>query len=149
MEESLSHFTPVKNGKAGELLYKWDTEEGLSFFIALIISPKSLKNCFMVEIACSTSGSLPRKLIFQSPDPRRKNVRYRLPIFWANEWSNATEPWWWIGERPSLEQLMEEGGLLEHKCDIRRETAKQVDDAVAKIKKFALPFFEDVRSIQV
>jgi hypothetical protein len=158
MQEELPQFASVKSKHAipGDLLYVWNFSQGLKFHIYLEISQKSYQDSFTVELACS-AADFPFNHAALGPTPQKDgSVRFRLPQLYRDEWRPKTgwEPWWWIGP-PMVPQdvtskaveravagkrpLMDEGMPIEQALPL---VQPQVQDAIDRIKRFGIPFFE-------
>jgi hypothetical protein len=141
----------------GGLLYKWQHSPDLSCFVYLQISQKMYQDCFMVEIACS-KGEFPIHLVaFDPNEVRDGSVRFRLPELYRDEWRQRSRrvPWWWIGPEITPKEITAramarvDSGALPEKNEgmlpIDRAlplVEPQVQDAVDRIKRFGIPFFQ-------
>jgi hypothetical protein len=158
MKQEFSQFSPIEPTDAllGGLLYQWPRARNLTCYIYLQISAKDYQDSFMVELSCSR-GEFPINLVAFGPsDIRDGCVRFRLPELYRQEWSHKSRrvPWWWIrppvipqevtakaveratvGKRP----LIDEGMPIEQALPL---VEPQVQDAIDRIKRFGIPFFE-------
>lgn len=139
----------------GGLLYKWQRAQNVSCFVYLQISAK-MQDSFMVELSCS-EGEFPLNLVAHGPnDVREGSVRFRLPELYREEWAAKTRrvPWWWIGPPTAPEEvtskavaravagkrpLVDEGMPIEGALPL---VEPQVRDAIDRLKRFGIPFFE-------
>src|SRR5882762_1591934 len=160
MQEELPQFAPVKSKQVlpGDLLYVWSFSQAQKFYIYLRISQKSHQDSFTVELA-SSSADFPFSHAALGPTPQKDgSLRFRLPQLYRDEWRPRTgwEPWWWIGppivpkevtskavaravagKRP----LTDQGMPIEQALPL---VEPQVQDAIDRIKRFGLPFFEQL-----
>jgi hypothetical protein len=116
-----------------DYIYHWRFCDDLTFFLCLHLSPKSYKDCFMVECAW-TNGIAPPVLCQWYPELREpdflKDGRFRLPQLWRNEWDSKVEPWWDVS------------GPFEQKAK------EESEDAVRKVHDYALPVFLKIAALR-
>jgi hypothetical protein len=154
----LPQFASVKSKQAlpGDQLFVWEFSPDLRFYIYLQINQTPNEDSFTVELACSTSD-FPFSHAALGPTPQKDgSVRFRLPQLYKDEWrpKSAWEPWWWIGEPASAEEVTT-GAIARAKAGTRPLTQDglpldealhlvepQVQDAFQRIKRFGIPFFE-------
>jgi len=143
----------------GLLFRQWFPAE-LSCFIYLQVSAKD--DSFMVELSCS-KGEFPINLVAFGPnDIRGGCVRFRLPELYREEWTQKVRrvPWWWIGPPTVAREvtakaveravagkrpLTDEGMPIEEALPL---VEPQVLDAIDRIKRFGMPFFEQFAQSQ-
>jgi hypothetical protein len=164
MKEGLPEFVPVEPEGAlrGGLLYRWPLSSNLMCYIYLQISAKDYQDSFMVELSCSR-GEFPINLVAFGPsDVREGCVRFRLPELYRQEWVHKSRrvPWWWIGQPIVAEELTSKAleraiagkrPLIDQGMPIQQALPliePQVRDAVDRIKRFGIPFFEQFAKTQ-
>ena len=157
MAQDLPQFVAAETAGAlkGGLLYRWQRTRTLNCYVYLQISAK-MQDSFMVELSCS-AGQFPLNLVAYGPnDIREGSVRFRLPELYREKWAQETRrvPWWWIGPQISSEEvtstaltralarkrpLVDEGMPIEEVLPL---VDQEVRDAVDRIKRFGIPFFD-------
>jgi hypothetical protein len=158
MKQEFPRFAPIgpTGVLSGGLLYRWPRATDLSCYIYLQISAKDYQDWFMVELACSTNGFPIHLSTFGPNDVREGCVRFLLPELYREEWRPKSRriPFWWIGP-PVVPQevtakaveravagkrpLVDEGMPIEQALPL---VEPQVQDAIDRIKRFGIPFFE-------
>jgi hypothetical protein len=160
MRELLPQFLEEKPSGAllGGLLYRWQATKNLNCFVYLQVSQKMYHECFMVELSCSPVEFPLDRVAFDPNDTTGGRVRFRLPELYREEWREKSRrvPWWWIGpeilpgeiaSRATARALS--GSLLdkdEGLLPIEQAlplVEPQVADAVDRVKRFGIPFFQD------
>lgn len=158
MREQLPQFVPAKSKQAmpGDLLYVWDIAKGLRCYVRLQINQKSYEDSFTVELACSTSDFPFTHAALGTSPQKDGSVRFRLPQLYRKEWHSKTawEPQWWIGPPPVPQEvtakaveravagnlrLIDEGIPIEQALPL---VETQVRDAIDRLQRFGIPFFE-------
>jgi hypothetical protein len=141
-------FSKLMNSleSTGADVYVWRFSRDLSFFVYLLPNPKSYHDSFMVELAWS-SGEFPKNAALQHDQELNcvSDGRIRLPVLWREQWASAVEPWWELGSPLSAESSEEFYSEEETRRRLAR-VPETVTDALAKIKQYALPFFERIVS---
>ena len=158
MQAELPQFVPSRSKPVppGDSLYLWNFSRSLKFYVFLQLSPKPKQDSFTVELACS-SGDFPFSHAALGPTPQKDgSVRFRLPQLYRDEWRPKTgwEPWWWIVPRVEPREMTSKAvaravagkrPLTESPVSIEQAfllVEPQVNDAVDRIKRFGVPFFE-------
>ena len=158
MQGELPQFVPSRSKLVppGDSLYLWNFSRSLKFYVFLQISHKPDQDSFTVELACS-SGDFPFSHAALAPTPQKDgSVRFRLPQLCKDEWHPKTgwEPWWWIAPRVEPREITSKAvaravagkrPLIESAVAIEQASLlvePQVNDAVDRIKRFGVPFFE-------
>jgi hypothetical protein len=158
IKEELPQFSAVGSKKClpGDLLYIWSFRPNLNFYIHVQISQKSYQDSFTVELACSTT-SFPFSTAALGPTAQKDGaVRFRLPQLYRDEWRAKTgwEPWWWIGPPIIPEEVTSKAAeraatgrrpLTDETIPVEQAlpmVEPQVRDAIDRLKRFAIPFFE-------
>jgi len=158
MQAELPQFVPSRSKPVpqGDSLYLWDFSRSLKFYVFLQVNQKPGQDSFTVELACS-SGDFPFSHAALGPTQQKDgSVRFRLPQLYRDEWRPKTgwEPWWWIGLRVEPGEITSKAvaravvgkrPLIEGAVSIEQALLRiepQVNDAVDRIKRFGVPFFE-------
>lgn len=148
--EQLAHAFPnfkrvkLKNVPKGYFVFRHQPKEGLLFFIVLDMAPKYDE--FTVEIGWSKNGKFPSYLAGSPLENRKDGLKICLCQFWS-----VQDIWWEVGHRwtdEEWDQYLFEDKELEDE-PLPRTLAKvpsKVDDAIQKLKKYAIPYFEQVAS---
>jgi hypothetical protein len=165
MHKDFPQFLPADAVGAlrGGLLYAWTRRPDLCCYIYLQISTKDYQDCFMVELSCSR-GEFPINLVAYGPDNiRNGSVRFRLPELYREEWSHEsrTVPWWSIGPQTEAKDVTSRAAtraaakkrpLVDEPLPIEQAlplVETQVRDAIGRIKRFGLPFFDQFAQSQL
>ena len=158
MKHELPQFVPIEStgALAGGLLYRWQCARDLTCYIYLQISAKDNEDSFVVELSCSR-GDFPANLVAFGPNEvKGGSVRFRLPELYRQEWGHNSRriPWWWIGPPPIPDEITSRAvaravtrkrPLTDEAIPIEkalRLVEPQVRDAIDRIKRFGIPFFE-------
>ena len=158
MQAELPQFVPSRSKPVppGDSLYLWNFSRSLKFYVFLQLSQRPDQDSFTVELACS-SGDFPFSHAALGRTPQKDgSVRFRLPQLYRDEWRPKTgwEPWWWIGPRVEPREITSRAvaravagkrPLTESAVSIEQAlllVEPQVNDAVDRIKRFGVPFFE-------
>jgi len=164
MRREMPYFEPWKDATGGRTMYQFQPAPGLRLFIYFQKDPK--RDEFTVEIGWSEHDrwpadympGMPRDIselrVSRSP-PENGEFRARLSKFWELPHKDS---WWeivpnharWESQR-ALRQIQPDstGDNPEPPREITLDQARArisplVDDAIAKLKQFAVPFFEEV-----
>jgi hypothetical protein len=131
-------------GSPGADLYVWRCSSDLNSYIHLLPNPKSYRDSFMVELRWS-SGDYPVQASLQNKQRLNTQTdgRIRLPAFWREQWGSVFEPWWELGD-PLTADNEQEFYSEEGTSQKVAAAPKAVMDAVNKIEKYAIPFFESI-----
>lgn len=160
MQEDLPQFSLTTSELAlpGDLLYIQTFAQELNFYIYLEISQKSHQDSFTIELA-SSADDFPFTHAALGASPQKDGtIRLRLPQLYREEWRPRTgsEPWWWIG--PPMVPGNETSKAVERAVALKRPLIEdrlsieqalplvepQVQDAIERLKRFGIPFFEQL-----
>jgi hypothetical protein len=159
IRSELAQFMPTESEEIlpGGRLYLWRFCENLNFYVHLQISARMSHDCFTVELACSKK-EFPWKQASLDPSHVRDGaVRFRLPQLYREEWRKKTgsEPWWCLGPEKTPKEFTSrvvariKSGALPEKDEGLMPIdqalgliAPQVGDAIDRIKRFGMPFFQ-------
>jgi hypothetical protein len=158
LAEEMPQFTPIQGNDipAGDRLYEWKMGERFSAFIFLAIAPSSDR--FTLEAAWSLNGRFPAYHLCMLPvdipergivkdKPKDNAFRFRLGMLW----SPHKDFWWAVSDQPANQAaaalaLLQDPNypfdLLSTKST-EDFTAECVEDAIARIRQYAVPYFED------
>ncbi len=159
MQREIPQFVEVKSEglTSGGLLYKWEFGQDLNFYVSLQLSVKMYQDSFTVELACSKAEFPSNQLALGPKDVRDGSVRFRLPELYREEWRSTLrqQPWWWIGPKVTPKEVTSRAvarassGALPEKDEGLMPIDQalplvepQVQDAVDRIKRFGVPFFQ-------
>jgi hypothetical protein len=159
MQQELPQFVKVesKASAPGGLLYKWEFGPGLNFYVCLQLSVKMYQDSFTVELACSKSEFPSNQLALGPNDVRNGSVRFRLPELYREEWRSTLrqQPWWWIGPKVTPQEVTSRAVTRASSATLPEKdeglipidqalplVEPQVQDAVDRIKRFGVPFFQ-------
>ena len=157
VQQEIPQFLPVETRRirAGDRLFIWQIGPDMNAYIYLFISPKYNQDKFTVDLACS-GGEFPLKTSWGPNDQKDDVIRFRLPQLYKNQWPKRNwEPLWEVGPHPTSREVIDRAmaqikagdlptkdqGLLPLE-EAMRFVEPQIQDAVDKIKKFGIPFFD-------
>lgn len=164
MGRELPYFEPWKDPARGKTIYQFRPAPGLRVFVYFQKDMK--RDEFTVEIGWSEHDRWPTEYLPGMPRdipeigvyrsaPENGEFRARLSKFWEVP---HKDPWWevvpnharWVSQR-ALRQILPDSASddSEPPGEISLEQARAripplVEDAVAKLKIFAIPFFNEV-----
>lgn len=152
MQVRLPTFTPVADSEVppGDRLYKWAIDDRFIAYLLLAISPKS--DAFTLEAGWTADGHFPFDILCMAPidlpqydivkdAPLNGKFRFRLPELWAGK-----DVWWHLSGRPgtsdmSLKEFLADGWMNPPPQYSKEQIANAVEEAIAKIEVYALPYF--------
>lgn len=143
--ETVGQFRLTKeHATPGSDIYAAPLAPNLYAFVELVRNSKSYKDSFMIELAWSSRPECPTRAPLQHKRQLNLGVdgRIRLPSLWREEWASALEPWWELG--PSL---VKTGDAFDSEEETRRRVAevpRVVADAIDRLRRYGMPFFQRV-----
>jgi hypothetical protein len=156
LRQEIPQFVLVETQRTrpGDRLFSWRMNSDASAYIYLFISPKYNQDRFSVELACS-AGEFPMQMPRQ-PNSGEQNgpIRFRLPQLYKDQWPKKNwEPMWEVGPhdtpREAISRVVvprhEVGKIQERLLPIEQAielVEPQVQDAIDKIRRFGIPFFQ-------
>jgi hypothetical protein len=155
--QELAKFAHVESRqiRSGDLLFNWQMSCDTNAYIYLFISPKYNQDRFTVELACS-AGEFPMQMPRQPSLEAQGGVRFRLPQLYKDQWPRKNiEPMWDVGPHDSPRDAIartvahikagelpgREGEALLPVEQAIEYVEPQVRDAIDRIKRFGIPFF--------
>ncbi len=159
LEKELGQFSLEKCEElpGTDRLYEWRIAEGLTAYVLLVIAERA--NDFTIELAWSRGGTFPTNLRLLTPvdipecdivrdEPEEGNYRFRL----SSLWDPREDHWWHVSAQRGLEDLSADEFLdydfTTAEPDVNEEDLRLldscVDDAMMRIHKHAVPYFEKV-----
>ncbi len=132
-------------GAPGSDVYVWKFSDNLNFFVYMLPNPKAYHDTFMIELGWSNRQTFPKPAPLQNKErlDLRSDGRIRLPSLWREQWRSALEPWWEVGgslTADSGEEFYAEEETLRRVAKV----PELVEDAIGKLQKYGIPFFERV-----
>ena len=159
VQQELGHFSllPSRKIRAGDLLFRWEIRSDLNAYIYVFLSPKDNQDKFAIELACS-AGEFPLQMARDPAVQKEGAVRFRLPQLYKDEWPKRNwEPMWEIGPHESPKEAIdrtmalirnpESSGSRDSLLPIEEVlplVEPQVQDAIDRIKRYGMPFFENI-----
>ena len=159
LQQEMGYFEPLRTSKIrkGDLLFCWSVNSAVNAYIYLFISPKYDQDRFTVELACS-QGDFPLQMARQPSHEVNGKIRFRLPQLFKSQWpKRGWEPMWEVGPHDSPREAIDRAhaqikageipGVKDNLIPIDQAlklVEPQVQDAIDKIRKFGIPFFQKI-----
>jgi hypothetical protein len=158
MKEALPQFRELKSAgltgiASGSRVYCCQAAPELSFFLILVPSVMDLDR-FTLEGAWSKDGRVPSRLGFLTDQPDG-SLRFRIPSLWEVPHGDY---WWELTETRSTNAMTSEEfeDWLRNQEQVLKERIEEglrripgcVDEAIERIVKYALPYFDGVAKAQ-
>src|SRR5262249_37091876 len=100
---------------------------------------------FILELGWSSASSFPKTLPLQKKQrlDLQSDGRIRLPSLWREDWPSAVEPWWQAGSSVNADTGEEFYTNEETERRVAR-VPELVKDAINRLQKYGIPFFEKI-----
>jgi hypothetical protein len=150
------HFSLNRERSDSNLrVYEWNCARHLRFKLAFRTVRDGFGERFTIEVGWTNTptGFLPNPgIVLPRLDETEKGIRFRLAYFWE-EPSSEDRSWWNLSPEQSLSDQIKRlqklaSGVSPDKSSVdKAHISNLVDDAMAKIKQYCIPYFDEVRQL--